>query len=74
MTPDIMQFTGLQDSKGKDIYEGDIIGCSPVGQIIYFEPYAAFLIQFGDNNLVALNKDAGIEVIGNIHENPELLK
>ena len=78
----LMQFTGLQDKTGVDIYEGDILGGYPHGSVIskWDNNYACFsCYDFEDNdyglfaNELDNCKDAW-EVVGNIYENPELLK
>ncbi len=68
-----MQFTGLQDKNGVDIFKDDIIvivyrGCSIVTN------YAPKQVKW-DSQKCGFNISKGIEceVIGNIHENPELL-
>ena len=73
----IEQFTGLHDKNGKEIYEGDLIkyGSDAPLEVIYRESCFCYnqksryisRLQIFDN----INK---IEVIGNIHENPELLE
>ena len=65
----LMQFTGLKDKNGKEIYEGDI--CSHPDQktkSIEFSPFGGWLVGFyiGTNPCY-------LEVIGNIYENPELI-
>ena len=73
------QYTGLTDRNGKKVFEGDVIryGGKENTEVIYqlceyaliFKsqkyPQCGLLTEYNRNNL---------EVIGNIHDNPELLK
>jgi len=81
----IEQYTGLKDKNGKEIYEGDIIlekwfdkdahwGEDRVGKCEYFE--GSFGCWFAGGRMIQLGMFpiGNIEVIGNIHENPELLE
>lgn len=71
------QFTGLMDKNGKEIYEGDIITfdnhLQGISQVVY--DYAGFDVD-SKNYRTALRPmmNNHIRVIGNIHDNPELLK
>lgn len=77
---EIMQFTGLKDKNGKEIYEGDIYFDERHGNrvIKYSEFQACFVtLLLKDERLgnpVHFENRIGIEVIGNIYENPELLE
>ena len=85
---ELMQYTGLKDKQGKEIYEGDILwNCEYdedhcIGEVYYDvdeNTHSGFLIRTPiKNSLPEVNcfEDFGceMEVIGNIHENPELMK
>jgi uncharacterized phage protein (TIGR01671 family) len=82
---ELMQFTGLSDKFGKDIYEGDIIGdwfevdgnMEQSRQTVYFdERLGGWMLDFSFNqdrtisvSLYAELADFNYEVLGNIYEN-----
>lgn len=76
---DLMQFTGLKDKNGKEIYEGDVVEFilpnEHEGETEYIEEItyegSSFVLD-GNVPVDAFEKE--LEVIGNIYENPELLK
>lgn len=69
----IMQYTGLKDKNGKEIYEGDILQCDEL----------ICVIEFAGGQFVGKSKQISqelqnrnwlqFEIIGNIYEHPELL-
>ena len=67
------QFTGLKDKSGVEIYEGDIATLDGITfECIYSAP--CFEMYNLDGDPSELLDWSYFEVIGNIHENPELLK
>ena len=73
----VMQFTGLLDKNGKEIYEGDIVKSEhwkPTTYQIAFGRGAFYLAMPDLHEAADVKYAEKFEVIGNIYENPELLK
>lgn len=81
---EIMQYTGLKDKNGKDIYEGDILlnkgstmYCSEYPMEIYFnEEFGGWMWRnkYTDEDGFFIDVAKKCEVVGNVYENPELLE
>lgn len=83
---ELMQFTGLSDKNGKEIYAGDLyqVAKNAIYQVKYceggisdFEWYGGMFILYSTEELFFPFDDFSMktgEVIGNIYENPELIK
>lgn len=77
----LMQFTGLTDKNGKEIYEGDVVSyiSERFGKEYKHKPYKVEWTEIiGEQGIYgygfAMDDAKNYEVIGNIYENPELIK
>ena len=76
---ELMQYTGLKDKNGKEIYEGDIVKLRAnhgIGVVKYYDEWGAFVVEYiKPRQLAVLGMNyykEDIEILGNIYENSEL--
>lgn len=74
----LMQYTGIKDKNGEDIYEGDIIKWGIEGgewiNEVRFYGGAVWIFVDGEIHTILSEYRGKYEVVGNIYENPELIK
>lgn len=72
-----LMFTGGTDKNGKDFYEGDVVGFddgTPIGKIWWSEFNSQFIMLGKTIEQSMSYTKRNYVVLGNIYENPELLK
>lgn len=75
----LMQYTGLHDKNGKEIYEGDIVGDSEIKWTVKWNKHRmGFCLypttkQLYDEMPINVENKLSFKIIGNIYDNPELL-
>ena len=73
---ELMQYTGLKDKNGKEIYENDLVGSAHhVGQVVMYNSGFAvgWKVKNGNSYTDLAESFETLNVIGNIYENAELL-
>jgi len=77
----VMQYTGLKDKNGKEIWEGDIIEYEWTtesqkykNKVLWDDVFAGFnpFVKYNDDEQMYV-EEGTLEVIGNIYENPKML-
>ena len=70
----VRQYTGLTDKNGAKIFEGDIVKGTFLGFTVPIKDYVFSISWQEDVTGYRANYFENVEVISNIHDNPELLK
>ena len=78
---DLMQYTGIKDKNGKEIYENDLISCNKHKNIVVFFEGGCFKVKYLRNSTTTITctlnsflEKYKCKISGNIYEPPELLE
>ena len=74
---ELLQFTGLKDNGGQELYEADVIrfndGIDDIfGLISYDDEDGAYRVSYENITEHLLEREGDFEIVGNIFENPDL--
>lgn len=69
----LMKYTGIIDTNKAEIYESDIIPTKWGNMVVTWE-CCGFILKSNGTHWIDWYSEQWLEVIGNIHENPELMK
>ena len=77
----VSQYTGMNDSTGKEIYEGDIVEINEeedyygerIGDVCFLDVGGCWYINGVEDGVADIDRNYHIDVIGNRWDNPELL-
>jgi hypothetical protein len=70
-----LQYTGLLDKNGKEIYEGDIFkSIRGYKAVVEWVDDGRFLGFTTERSIVYVGQEPAVEIIGNIYENPEVVE
>lgn len=71
------QYTGLNDTNSREIYEGDIFQAGYFGEVdvvMWDNENARYIGRSPQGCISYVGREPTVKIIGNIHDNPELLK
>lgn len=72
----LMQFINRRDKEGKEVFKDDILLDISIFVVVWNNEQASFMLQRDDGELFPIDEYSFVNkiIIGNIHQNPELLR